>query len=83
MSVLSVFDGSARALEIARVVTRYEWSFLSQLLNRGDAAETRLPQPQVPRRLRWRQRRQPQMRQQSLQTRHPPTQRQRAHQDQL
>ena len=47
MSVLSVFDGSARALEIARVVTRYEWSFLSQLLNRGDAAETRLPQPQV------------------------------------
>ena len=32
MSVLSVFDGSTRALEIVRIVSRHEWSFLSQLL---------------------------------------------------
>ncbi len=47
MSVLSVFDGSSRALEIVRIVSRHEWSFLSQLLNRGDASETRLPLPSV------------------------------------
>ena len=47
MSVLSVFDGSTRALEIVRIVTGHEWSFLSQLLRRGDAAETRLPLPSV------------------------------------
>ena len=47
MSVLSVFDGSARAVEIVRIVSRHEWSFLSQLLSRGDAAETRLPLPSV------------------------------------
>lgn len=47
MSVLSVFDGSTRALEIVRIVSRHEWSFLSQLLRRGDAAETRLPLPSV------------------------------------
>ena len=47
MSVLSVFDGSARAVEIVRIVSRHEWSFLSQLLRRGDAAETRLPLPSV------------------------------------
>ena len=34
MSVLSVFDGSARALEIVKIVSRHEWSFLSQLLRR-------------------------------------------------
>ncbi|WP_115019727.1 AarF/ABC1/UbiB kinase family protein [Synechococcus sp. UW140] len=47
MSVLSVFDGSARALEIVKIVSRHEWSFLSQLLGRGDSAETRLPLPSV------------------------------------
>ena len=47
MSVLSVFDGSARAVEIVRIASRHEWSFLSQLLRRGDAAETRLPLPSV------------------------------------
>ena len=47
MSVLSVFDGSTRALEIVRIASRHEWSFLSQLLRRGDAAETRLPLPSV------------------------------------
>ncbi|WP_413403616.1 MULTISPECIES: ABC1 kinase family protein [unclassified Synechococcus] len=47
MSVLSVFDGSTRALEIVRIVSRHEWSFLSQLLRRGHAAETRLPLPSV------------------------------------
>ena len=45
--MLSVFDGSTRALEIVRIVTSHEWSFLSQLLRRGDAAETRLPLPSV------------------------------------
>ena len=47
MSVLSVFDGSARALEIVKIVSRHEWSFLSQLLGRGDSKETRLPLPSV------------------------------------
>ena len=47
MSVLSVFDGSTRALEIVRIASRHEWSFLSQLLRRGEAAETRLPLPSV------------------------------------
>ncbi len=47
MSVLSVFDGSSRALEIVGIVSRHEWSFLSQLLNRGDTSETRLPLPSV------------------------------------
>ena len=47
MSVLSVFDGSARALEIVKIVSRHEWSFLSQLLGRGDSTETRLPLPSV------------------------------------
>ena len=47
MSVLSVFDGSTRAVEIVRIVSRHEWSFLSQLLRRGHAAETRLPLPSV------------------------------------
>ena len=37
MSVLSVFDGSTRARDV-RIVTGHEWSFLSQLLRRGDAA---------------------------------------------
>ena len=45
MSVLSVFDGSARALEIVKIVSRHEWSFLSQLLGRGDSAETCLSLP--------------------------------------
>ena len=47
MSVLSVFDGSARALEIVQVLSKHEWAFLTQLLRRGDAAETRLPLPSV------------------------------------
>ena len=47
MSVLSVFDGSARALEIVKIVSRHEWAFLSQLLGRGDSTETRLPLPSV------------------------------------
>ena len=47
LSGLSVFDGSSRALELVRIVSRHEWSFLSQLLNRGDASETRLPLPSV------------------------------------
>lgn len=47
MSVLSVFDGSARALEIVQVLSKHEWAFLSQLLRRGDAEETRLPLPSV------------------------------------
>lgn len=47
MSVLSVFDGSSRALEIVRIVSRHEWSFLTQLLNRGDTSESRLPLPSV------------------------------------
>ena len=47
MSVLSVFDGSARALEIVKIVSRHEWSFLSQLLGRGDSKDTRLPLPSV------------------------------------
>ena len=34
-------------MEIVRIVSRHEWSFLSQLLNRGDASETRLPLPSV------------------------------------
>lgn len=47
MSALSVFDGSARALEIVKIVSRHEWAFLSQLLGRGDSTETRLPLPSV------------------------------------
>ena len=47
MSVLSVFDGSARAVEIVKIVSRHEWAFLSQLLGRGDSTETRLPLPSV------------------------------------
>ena len=47
MSVLSVFDGSARALEIVKIVSRHEWGFLSQLLGRGSSSETRLPLPSV------------------------------------
>ena len=47
MSVLSVFDGSARALEIVKIVSRHKWAFLSQLLGRGDSTETRLPLPSV------------------------------------
>jgi len=47
VSVLSVFDGSARALEIVQVLSKHEWAFLSQLLRRGDAEETRLPLPSV------------------------------------
>jgi len=47
VSVLSVFDGSARALEIVQVLSKHEWAFLTQLLRRGDAAETRLPLPSV------------------------------------
>ena len=47
VSVLSVFDGSARALEIVKIVSRHEWAFLSQLLGRGDSTETRLPLPSV------------------------------------
>ena len=47
MSVLSVFDGSARAVEIVKIVSRHEWTFLSQLLGRGDSTETRLPLPSV------------------------------------
>ena len=45
--MLSVFDGSARALEIVKIVSRHEWAFLSQLLGRGDSTETRLPLPSV------------------------------------
>ena len=45
--MLSVFDGSARALEIVKIVSRHEWAFLSQLLRRGDSTETRLPLPSV------------------------------------
>ena len=47
MSVLAVFDGSARALEIVKIVSRHEWAFLSQLLGRGSSSETRLPLPSV------------------------------------
>ena len=47
MGVPSLFDSSSRALEIIKVVTRHEWSFLLQLLNRSQAETPNLPIPEV------------------------------------
>ena len=47
MSVVSLFDSSSRALEIIKVVTRHEWSYLTQLLSNRQADSPSLPIPDV------------------------------------